>query len=146
MVRNKITKKGVALTLAMVMALGGMTQVANAANRADQTFELSFDSTGDTDTGKWRRKDNNSKVYVKVNSVKYSNNTVKGWIQGKKYSDSNSVSNCSGGYYYKLNKKGEQWMTNYVNEENLGYARIKASTPVGAPNKVEGVWSPDSAN
>lgn len=130
--------------MAMMIAIGGMSGISYAANRTDKTFSLSFDSTGDTDTSNYRRKDNNSKVYVKVNYVKYGNNYVKGWVQGKKYSDSTTNHNCSGGYYYALNNKGEQWLSNYVNENGYGYARIKGSTPVGAPNQVEGVWSPDS--
>lgn len=139
-----ISKKCVALALTAAMALGGMSVISNAANRVNRVFELSFDSTGDSDFGSWRTKDNRSKVYVKVNYVKYGKNKVTGWVEGKKYKDSTAVKNCSGGNYYLLNKKGEQWMTNYVINERLGYARIKGSTPRGAANRVEGVWSPDS--
>lgn len=139
----KIGKKGVVWVLSAAVALGGMSLIsAKAANRTDKTFELDLDSQK-TDCGKWRAKDNSSKVYVKVNYVKYSKNKVKGWVQGKKYSNS-SAQNCSGGNCYSLNKKGQQWMTNYVHEENLGYARLKGSVPAQAPNVVEGVWSPDS--
>ena len=96
-----------------------------------------------TDSGDWRTKDNKSKVYVKVNYVKNNKNKVTGYVEGKKYAES-PAQNCSGGYYYSLNKKGEQWMTNYVHNEKLGYARIKGKVPAQAPNVIEGVWSPDS--
>ncbi len=137
-------KRTVIMAMAMLMAIGGMSGISSAANRGDQSFDLTFNSAGGTDTTSYRQKDDNSKVYIKVNKVKYTNNKVTGWVQGKKYSDSTTNHNCSGGYYYTLNKTGEQWMTNYVNEDGYGYARIKAEAPSNAPNVVEGVWSPDS--
>lgn len=143
MKKFKKGRTGVALALTAVIALGGMSAISvDAANRTDKSFELQLVSQKQ-DCGKWRVKDNGSKVYVKVNYVKKSKNKVKGWVQGKKYSES-APQNCSGGYYYTLNKKGQQWMTNYVHEEKLGYARIKGSASAQAPNVVEGVWSPDS--
>lgn len=47
---------------------------------------------------------------------------------------------CNG----EVNEKGQQWMTNYVHTEKLGYARIKGKVSAQAPNVIEGVWSPDS--
>lgn len=136
-------KKGIALMLSGIVALSGMTVISTqAANRTDKPFELKLDSQK-TDSGDWRTKDNKSKVYVKVNYVKRSKNKVTGYVEGKKYSNS-PAQNCSGGNYYSLNKKGQQWMTNYVHTGKLGYARIKGKVSAQAPNVIEGVWSPDS--
>ncbi|MDY2959460.1 MAG: hypothetical protein SOR72_01485 [Hornefia sp.] len=35
-------------------------------------------------------------------------------------------------------------LTNYVKEMNLNNARIKVGADPGNPNRIEGVWSPDS--
>ena len=140
----KTHKRITVLILAMIFIMGCMTS-AVFADRNDTSYKFTFNSkNAEMEHSAWREKDNKTKVYIKVNSVQSTSDYVKGWIQGKKYKASTSYSNCSGGYEYKLNKKGEQWMTNYVKENGNGYARIAAYAPEGSINVIQGVWSPDS--
>ena len=140
-----ITNKRYLILIAAILFITAIMTSSVFASRTDTSFKITFNSAkAEMEHSKWRAKDNTSKVYIKVNSVKNANDYVKGWIQGKKYSASEKYSNCSGGYEYKLNKKGEQWMTNYVKENGNGYARIAAYAPAGSKNVLQGVWSPDS--
>lgn len=140
-----ITNKRFFILISILVFTVIMMTSSAFASRTDTSYKFVFNSSkAEMEHSSWRAKDNTSKVYIKVNSVKNTNDYVKGWIQGKKYSASEKYSNCSGGYEYKLNKKGEQWMTNYVKENGNGYARIAAYAPAGSKNVLQGVWSPDS--
>ncbi len=140
-----IANKRFLILIAAILFITAVMTSSVFASRKDTSFKFVFNSSkAEMEHSTWRPKANKSKVYIKVTSVKNANDYIKGWIQGKKYSGSEKYSNCSGGYEYKLNKKGAQWMTNYVKENGNGYARIAAYAPAGSKNVLHGVWSPDS--
>lgn len=136
-----------ALTLLFILCCIGSTNCIKAANRTDTTFSFTLNPTNtkkDYDHSSWRVKDNTSSIYMKVNSVKYSKNVAKAWAQRKKYSDSSSYYDCSGGYFVNVSKLGVHYLPNTVKQSHYGYARIGVQSNPGAKNTLNGVWSPDS--
>lgn len=146
----KMNKKEVKLIalIALLLLFGTVTNdYVYAANRTDTTFSFSLNPKGgkkDYDHSAWRSKDNKSAIYMKVNSVKYSNNTAKAWAQGKVSSGSSKYYDCSGGHFIAVNKKGVHYLPNTVKQSKYGYARIGVQANSGAKNTLQGVWSPDS--
>lgn len=131
----------------LILCCTGFNLRTNAANRSDTTFSFSLNpssSKKDFDHSSWRSKDNSSSIYMKVNSVKYSNNVAKAWAQGKQSSNSSKYYDCSGGHFIKVNKKGVHYLPNTIKQSKYGYARIGVQANPGANNTLNGVWSPDS--
>ena len=145
--RNILKSQILSMALLLMLCGGFSTVVVSAANRADTTFSFALNPKGrkkDYDHSSWRRKDNKSSVYMKVNSVKYSNNEARAWVQGKKGSSSTKYYDCSGGHFIKVNRKGVYYLPNTVKQSGHGYARIGLQANSGSPNQLNGVWSPDS--
>ncbi len=139
----KLAKKliGVALAAAVVMSAGAM--VASANNHYDESFSFTFQ--GKEDYTKGRLKDDDSSMYIKVNSggafvaAAYGRNSETGTLYPA-YKSSNGTS------YTKTCYVGQSYyLYNYVHENGYKYGSIQ-----GAPlNPTQwytatGVWSPDS--
>ncbi|EUJ30332.1 Uncharacterised protein [Listeria grayi] len=110
-------------------------------NTGDTTFKLIVKPTksADYDRTTFRPKYNRSSVYMKINYVQHQGRKLTGWVVG-----ADSYKDCSGGYYYRLDRVRTIKLANYVLENGRDYAAIKAGADKGKPNRVQGVWSPDS--
>ncbi|WP_167628836.1 DUF2712 domain-containing protein [Listeria valentina] len=139
-------KRILAVSFGMVLIAGsfGIVNVNAVGNTGDTTFNLRLapsKNDPDYDHTKFRKKNNTSAVYMKVNYVKNNKNKVSAWVLG---GNGWTSKNCSGGNYYSAHVRGIKKMTNYVREEGRTSASIKAGADPKHPNNVEGAWSPDS--
>ncbi|MGJ8729493.1 hypothetical protein ACRW9N_03385 [Listeria aquatica] len=139
-------KRIVVVSFGMVLIAGsmGLINVYAAGNTKDTTFDLLLRpsaKSADYDQTGFRKKNNTSAVYMKVNYVKNKKNRVPAWVLG---GNGWTSKNCSGGNYYNAHIRGIKRMTNYVREEGRTSAAIKTGTDPRQTNNVEGVWSSDS--
>ena len=108
-------------------------------NNVDTGFHFSLTSKGATAATGFRRKDNNSSLYVKV--TKKTGSTCRVFADGAKNDSGLGKRDCTQ-RVSKAYGTGEYELYNTVNENKLGYARLSAWAESGA-GVLSGVWSPD---
>lgn len=141
----KRMKKLSAMLLAATITLGtiGGTTSVLANNYTDSDFTFPYGTTMQYTTA--RLKTDDSKMYMKCNSVSVNNASYTAHAIG---TNSTSVigTDCSKGYTYKFGAGTSYYMTNWVNENGYTYGRIGAAPNYSYGFTAKGVWSPDNYN
>lgn len=113
--------------------------VSTFKNNKDTGYNFKFSSKGATQGTTGRAKQDDSSVYVKVNSR--SGNPIRMYVDGALTNNGHWV-DCTQGSHY-ANRTGEFNIYNSVFESNKRYARLTGWAYKGS-GTVMGVWSPDS--
>lgn len=113
---------------------------AEASNYTDTVFDFYFKSaTGLCDT-ELREKQDDTSVYMKCNSTTY---PYTAFAVGA-YSVGTTRYDLSGGHNYTFYSGTVYKMINYVYENNVPYAAIRAERSYATSYYATGLWSPDS--
>lgn len=126
------------------------TVIPKAPNTSDTTISQTLTTSGTYYNGPIREKNNDSSVYVKLNTACTASQyrfRVYG-LDGNSWTSKNSNltlnSSCNSVNYVTL-KKGQTYLIyNTVNEKGKPYAGLQMCQTAGSKKTVNGVWSPDS--
>lgn len=121
---------------------GDRGDVVEPLNNKDDYFHFYMASAGNTSGTGFRRKDDDTSVYVRV---KYSRGEPRIYVDGAKNSNGGSRRDCTAAAYRVagIGSIKQRRMRNYVNEWGYSHARITTWADRGT-SEVEGYWSPDS--
>lgn len=119
-------------------------------NTSDTTINKTLSTSGTYYNGEIRKKNNDSSVYVKLNTACTASQyrfRVYG-LDGNSWTSKNSNltlnSSCNSVNYVTLRKGQTYLIYNTVNENGKPYAGLKMCQTAGSKKTVNGVWSPDS--
>ena len=112
-------------------------------NNKDEGYSFDFNFWFGTANTRWRNKDNNTSVYLRVDHA--DKNAMRLYVDGATSSSGANYQNLTDGknkWVASPSIRGEYEIHNSVNETGRGWARLGASSDYG-PAILSGVWSPD---
>lgn len=142
-VKTKKKKLGNRIVLGAVMAMLLQATVvpALASNYHDTPFEFDFED-GTWQTTPERAKEDDSCVYMFCHWSESDGDSYKAYVWGWSPSDGIEMRTDNGPYYFS--EGTICYMTNWVYENDLEYAYVKARQTGDGIGHFTGVWSPDS--
>lgn len=118
----------------------GSEAVTPYGNHSDKSFEFKMPKRGSTSGTGYRKKDDDSSVYVNISECR---GRPRMFVDGAVNTSGGQKRNCTA-TVYRASVKGPHRMRNFVNEWGFSYARLTSWNDESVQAYVKGVWSPDS--